>query len=145
MYTRCSFQKRQIFTKPVWVGHLLTMQVIEVPVETVQEQMNEVAGHNGGWLSRAALTAAILAVFAALAAFADIKKQQEEIAESAKEHEQESMLHFRIHETLARAVTFFQIAIAISAISVLTRRKSFWHLAIAFGLCGVGFFAASFF
>ena len=32
----------------------------------------------------------------------------------------------------------FQIAIAISAISALTRRKAFWFVAIAFGAVGLG-------
>ena len=47
----------------------------------------------------------------------------------------------RHHEALAPGVTMFQLAIAIGAIAVLTRRKLFWHLAMVFGLVGVLFFA----
>ena len=64
------------------------------------------------------------------------KKDQEEISEKAKEKEAESAQHLAIHQVLARAVTFFQIAITIAAISVLTHRKQFWYGSIVFG--GVG-------
>ena len=33
----------------------------------------------------------------------------------------------------------FQVAIAIGAISVLTKRRGFWFVALAFGAFGVGF------
>jgi hypothetical protein len=34
----------------------------------------------------------------------------------------------------------FQIAIAVGAISVLIKRKSFWSVSLVVGLIGVGFF-----
>ncbi len=68
---------------------------------------------------------------------ADYKKEQDEISEKAKEKENESALHLRIHQVLARAVTFFQIAITIAAISVLTHRKSFWFVSLCFGAIGL--------
>ncbi len=40
---------------------------------------------------------------------------------------------------LARAVTGFQVAIALSAISVLSRRKVVWFFSIALGVIGAGF------
>ncbi len=67
------------------------------------------------------------------------KKDQEEISEKAKEKEAESAQHLSIHQVLARAVTFFQIAITISAIAVLTHRKKFWYVSLGFG--GVGLFS----
>ena len=64
------------------------------------------------------------------------KKDQEEISEKAKKREEASELHLRIHQALARCVTFFQVAITIAAISVLTRKKHFWWVSLVFG--GVG-------
>jgi hypothetical protein len=33
----------------------------------------------------------------------------------------------------------FQVAIAVAAISVLTKRRRFWLISIAFGLIGIAF------
>ena len=33
----------------------------------------------------------------------------------------------------------FQVAIAVGAISVLTKRREFWFVSLAFGAIGVGF------
>lgn len=65
------------------------------------------------------------------------KKDQDEASEKAKEKESESAEHLRIHQILARAVTFFQIAITIAAISVLTHRKRFWYMSLVFGAIGL--------
>jgi hypothetical protein len=40
------------------------------------------------------------------------------------------------HNKLARAVTVFQIAIALAAIAVLLRRKSMWWLSCTLGAVG---------
>ncbi len=56
--------------------------------------------------------------------------------------EEASKEHLSRHEAMAPGVTMFQLAIAIGAISVLTRRKVFWLVAIAFGAVGVYFVAA---
>ena len=59
-----------------------------------------------------------------------IQKKAEDLAKEAK--------HFlHTHHILARSVTLFQIAIAIGAISALTRRRAFWYLSLAFGVLGV--------
>jgi len=42
------------------------------------------------------------------------------------------------HEIFARAVTIFQIAIAVAAIAALTRRKAMWWLSMVGGAAGVG-------
>jgi hypothetical protein len=68
------------------------------------------------------------------------KDDQEKIQEKAKVLEEESDAHLRVHMVLARSVTMFQVAIAISAISVLTKRRKFWFVGIAFGALGVAFF-----
>jgi 1-aminocyclopropane-1-carboxylate deaminase/D-cysteine desulfhydrase-like pyridoxal-dependent ACC family enzyme len=65
------------------------------------------------------------------------KKEQEEIKAEAETKEAESRVHLHQHETLATAVTFFQIAIAMTAISVLTRKKSFLFFALGLGVFGL--------
>lgn len=172
------------------------MEDAEVPLESVQENMHEsLHSHSGPeWLARAALTAAILAVFAAISAMlsghhaneamieqihasdkwahyqaksiksqilnskkdlllafdrplaekdneklAEYATELEKISDEASRDEASAGRHFQIHEILARSVTFFQIAIAVGAIAVLSKRKRFWHLSILFGLCGLAF------
>lgn len=70
----------------------------------------------------------------------EYKKEQEEISKDAKEKQEASEYHLKTHEVYAKSVTFFQVAIAIAAISVLMRRRRFWFLSLAFGACGIGFF-----
>src|SRR4029450_4546591 len=43
------------------------------------------------------------------------------------------------HEVFTRSVTMFQIAIAIAAISALTKKLSFWIVSLVFGALGCGF------
>ena len=73
------------------------------------------------------------------------KKEQEEISEQAKHHEEESEHHLKVHETLAKSVTLFQVSIAISAISVLTRRRRFWYVGLVSGAVGVLLFVQGLF
>ncbi len=70
----------------------------------------------------------------------DYKKDQDEISEQAKTFEEDSEHHLRSHQVLARAVTMFQVAIAIAAISVLTRRRRYWFVGIIFSILGLTFF-----
>jgi hypothetical protein len=169
------------------------METPEVPLEHAHEEMIHHAHESGDpWIMGVALTAALLAVLAAITALlgeeyadeamhAQIKssdqwsyyqaksikaaivanriatfealgkpvgdavraqlkryeKEQDEIKEKAKELEAEAKVDLAHHAWLGRGVTMFQIAIAISAISVLTRRKAFWLVAIAFGIVGL--------
>ena len=46
---------------------------------------------------------------------------------------------FKRHETLAPSVTWFQVAVAVSAIAVLTKRRWFWYLSLLFGLIALGY------
>ena len=62
---------------------------------------------------------------------------QEAVREEAEEKERASEAHLRHHTILSRSVTLFQVGIAVAAISVLTRRKSFWFASLAFGVVGV--------
>jgi sulfite exporter TauE/SafE len=58
--------------------------------------------------------------------------------------EAESNQHIARHEKLASSVTLFQIGIAISAIAVLTKRRLFWFVGLAFGCAGMIFLAFSY-
>lgn len=168
------------------------MEEIEVPIESVQEDLHHHAEHSPDrWVSRVALSSALFAALAAVAALlaghhsneamieqiqasdhwshyqaksvksailntkigilsaldrkaepkdqeklGELKNEQKELMEQANEKESSSRHHLTTHQLLARAVTFFQVAIALSAISVLTRRRRFWHVSLIFGLCG---------
>lgn len=65
------------------------------------------------------------------------RKEQEEIKEQAEEKQRESESHLRHHTVLASSLTMFQMAIAVAAISVLTKRKTFWFGSLGFGVVGV--------
>ena len=47
--------------------------------------------------------------------------------------------NFHKHEVFAGGVTMFQIAIAIAAISALTKRRKFWIVSLLFGAAGCAF------
>jgi hypothetical protein len=171
---------------------------IEVPTEHLHESIKHAAGGHGAdgpsWIGQVALTAAILAVAAAITALLaghhaneamleqmkaadqwglyqakgikmaqietklDIlsavgkdpreddrkkieryKEEQEGIKEKATELETSSGAHMARHVVLARSVTGFQVAIALSAIAVLSRRKAVWFVSLALGVVGAAF------
>jgi len=64
------------------------------------------------------------------------KEEQAEIQDEARHKEAEAKGHFHQHEIFAHGVTFFQIAIAIAAISALTRRQRYWFVSLVLG--GIG-------
>jgi hypothetical protein len=66
-------------------------------------------------------------------------QELEEIKKAAEEKEHASHAHLHKHEIYARAVTMFQVAIAVAAIAVLTKLRSFWFVGLAFSLVGVVF------
>jgi hypothetical protein len=71
-----------------------------------------------------------------------IREYREKRAESsreAKEKQESARQHMDRHVIFARGVTMFQIAIAVAAISVLTKRTRFWYVGLAFGAAGVFF------
>ena len=63
------------------------------------------------------------------------KADKEKIKKEAEDLENSSEEHMRVH--VSRSVTIFQIAIAISAIAILTRKKLMWYLSmlLAMGAC----------
>ena len=73
-------------------------------------------------------------------AIAHYKADQEKAQERATEAETASHAHLASHSVLARSVTMFQIAIAIAAIAILTRRKPLWWISICISAAGLVFF-----
>jgi hypothetical protein len=67
------------------------------------------------------------------------EKEQQEIKSEAEHKEAAAKSYFHKHEVFARGVTMFQIAIAIAAISALTKKRSFWFVSLAFGALGCAF------
>ena len=67
--------------------------------------------------------------------------QQAEIQKEAEAEQAKAKAHLRKHVILARGVTMFQIAIAIAAISILTKRRMFWGISLLLGTAGVIFLA----
>jgi hypothetical protein len=65
------------------------------------------------------------------------KSEQAEIKREADVKEAESREHLLRHEKLAASVTFFQVAIALTAIAVLTRKRTFLMFAASLGGCGL--------
>ena len=67
------------------------------------------------------------------------EKEQEQIKSEAEHKEAAAKSNFHKHEVFAGGVTMFQIAIAIAAISALTKRWPFWIVSLLFGLAGCAF------
>jgi Domain of unknown function (DUF4337) len=70
---------------------------------------------------------------------AKYEEEQAEIKSEAERKEIEAKTNFHKHEVLARGVTMFQIAIAIAAISALTKKRRFWIVSLLFGAIGCVF------
>jgi hypothetical protein len=76
---------------------------------------------------------------------AKYKQEQADIQKEAKAAEESSHDHLEHHATLARAVTLFQISIAISAIAILTRKKFLWFTSLGLSCFGLFFFITGIF
>jgi hypothetical protein len=170
------------------ISKLRLVEEAEVPLEQLQEEIHHQAQHEGErWISWVALSTAMLAVLAAIAALlsgdraneammsqiessdqwayyqakgikaavlgarvsreesaseadrtevARYAKEQSEIEKEARQKQAEARRDFHQHEIFARAVTMFQVAIAVAAISALTRRRRYWVASIAMGAAG---------
>jgi hypothetical protein len=68
------------------------------------------------------------------------KAEQAGIQKEALASEAASRDHLEHHSILARAVTLFQISIAISAIAILTRKKLLWFVSLGISCFGLYFF-----
>jgi len=67
------------------------------------------------------------------------EKEQEQVKSEAEHKEATAKSNFHKHEVFAGGVTMFQIAIAIAAISALTKKRRFWVVSLVFGLVGCAF------
>jgi hypothetical protein len=70
--------------------------------------------------------------------------EQSEIQKEAQQKQKEAEEDFHQHEVFARGVTMFQIAIAIAAISALTKRQRYWIVSMILGAAGCIFLALGF-
>jgi hypothetical protein len=61
-----------------------------------------------------------------------------------KESNERSEALFERHHKAAFGVTLFQVAIALSAMAVVMRKKTFWLLSIILSLGGLAFVATAF-
>jgi hypothetical protein len=67
---------------------------------------------------------------------ADIEKEARKLDEASKAAAEESEKAFKPHHHLAQALALVQVAIALAALTVLTRQR--WLLGLAGGSAGVG-------
>lgn len=75
---------------------------------------------------------------------AKYSEEQTEIQKEARAKETEAKRDFHQHEVFSRGVTMFQIAIAIAAISALTKRRKYWVVSLALGGVGAVFLILGF-
>ena len=61
---------------------------------------------------------------------AGLEKDKADIKADAEGSEKSSEDHMKVHIVFSRAVTIFQVAIAISAIAIVTRKKFMWYLSL---------------
>ncbi len=71
--------------------------------------------------------------------------EQQGITKKAKELESESHHFLNQHQVMARTVTLMQIAIALAAIAVLTKKRLLWYLSLAGGAVGAVILVQAFF
>ncbi|MEO7112851.1 MAG: DUF4337 family protein [Polyangiaceae bacterium] len=71
-------------------------------------------------------------------------KKAQEFEKGVEDSDKESEHSLHIHHLFAKAVTIFQVAIALAAIAALTRKKMMWYVSLATGLVGVWFFIQGF-
>ena len=66
----------------------------------------------------------------------EIKAEADKLEEAAKEADHKSEAEMHVHERWALATTLLQISIALSAITLLTRKR--WLLGAVYGAAGLG-------
>ena len=69
----------------------------------------------------------------------EIKAEADKLEAVAREADKKSEVEMHVHERWALATTLLQIAIALSAITLLTRKR--WLLVGVFGATGLGLLA----
>lgn len=69
----------------------------------------------------------------------EIKAEADKLEAAAKTADHESELEMHVHERWAMATTLLQVAIAVSAVTLLTRKR--WLLSVVYGATGLGLLA----
>ena len=64
---------------------------------------------------------------------------KDELRAEARKMQELSAAHVRKQFPLSVGLTMFQVAIAIGAVSVLTKRRTFWFVCLTFGAIGIAF------
>jgi hypothetical protein len=72
------------------------------------------------------------------------KAEAEKLVAEVKAADEESRHHLAHHHVFAKAVTIFQVAIALAAIAALARKKSLWWVSLAVGAAGAVFLVMGF-
>jgi len=72
------------------------------------------------------------------------EKDKADIKKDAEESEKSSEAHMREHIILSRGVTSFQVAIALSAVAILTRKKFMWYVSMLLAALGCVFLVLGF-
>jgi hypothetical protein len=78
------------------------------------------------------------------AAAAKLSKEELVIQKEARERETSSGHLLQKHVELAKAVTLFQIAIAVSAISIVSSKRFLWVIGVVTAVVALGFFFTGF-
>ncbi|HXN07996.1 MAG TPA: DUF4337 domain-containing protein [Nitrospiria bacterium] len=75
----------------------------------------------------------------------EIKKHAEELERQAEENSKLSAEDMEHHHGFALAEVLFQVAIALSSVAAMTRRKELWFLGLGLSVLALLFFADGFF
>lgn len=75
----------------------------------------------------------------------EIQEKARELENKVKEDDERAEALLERHHQFARAVTFSQISIALSAIAALMRKKWLWFTALGAGAGGIAFMVRGFF
>ncbi len=75
---------------------------------------------------------------------AKLRAQAGSLEDRVGEKNEESNFAMERHETFARSVTIFQVAIAIAAIAALTRKRRMWLVSLVGGALGIALFVWGF-
>lgn len=75
----------------------------------------------------------------------EISDKAKELEEKAKKYGEESASNMRHHTGFALSEVLFQIAIALSSVAAMTKRRELWYLGLVLGTIGVLFFGDGFF
>ena len=73
-----------------------------------------------------------------------LAKDKEKIMKEAQKFQEDSEQEMRQHLVFAYAITIFQVAIAISAVVILTRKKGLWYACLFLVALGIYFMTKGF-